>query len=268
MGKSARTRRFDTRKMLLLIAALGALAAPARAADLSVAPLYKAPPPSTPAYPYSQAGLYWGVTTFASQTAVNVNAPGANVGQATIDGGSIGVLAGWSTPINKGANFFALEGSISAQNINGSTQQAAGVLSFKGPYRVEGIAKVGMPCTNLAAYFPTLGSVLPTLPGLPSGYSLASNCHAYVGAGAAGEDISATLNMNTGGTASSGSEWSMSGVAKIGQIWQLTNGSAIETWLEYETNGRSFGITSGSPKFTPSIEGQAHRIMLGLNYML
>jgi len=252
------------RRYLTAIGALALLSSTAFAADLPV----KAAPPTTPAFPYSQAGAYWGVTTFASQTAVNVNAPGANVGQATIDGGSIGLLAGYSMPVNKGANFFALEGNISAQSINGSTQQTAGVLSIKGPYRVEAIAKYGMPCANIAAYFPTLGSVLPTLPGLPAGYSLASNCHAYIGGGAAGEDISATLNMNGGGSVSSGSEWSLAAVAKFGQIWQLTNGSAIETWVEYESNGRSFSVGSGVPKLTPSIEGQAHRIMVGLNYML
>jgi opacity protein-like surface antigen len=250
-------------RKLLLTAALTVLAMPAVAADMAV----KAAA-TVPAYPYSTSGLYWGVTTFASQTAVNVNAPGATAGQATIDGGSIGLLAGWSTPIARGAGFFALESSISAQNINGSTQQTAGVLSIKGPYRVEAIAKVGMPCANITAYFPSLGSVLPTLPGLPAGYTSALNCHAYIGGGAAGEDISAQLNMNGGGTVSSGSEWSTAAVAKLGQIWQLTNGSAVETWIEYETNGKTFGINGGAPMFTPSIQGQAHRIMLGLNYML
>lgn len=254
-------------RKLLLVAALTSLAMPAMAADLSVAPLLTKAPPSTPAYPYSTAGLYWGVTTFASQTAVNVNAPGATAGQATIDGGSIGLLVGWSAPINRGAGFFALEGSVSAQNINGSTQQGAGVLSFKGPYRVEAIAKVGMPCANITAYFPSLGSVLPTLPGLPAGFSSALNCHAYIGGGAAGEDISATLNV-PGVTVSSGSEWSASAVLKTGQIWQLTNGSAVETWIEYETNGKTFGINSGAPMFTPTVQGQAHRLMVGLNYLL
>ena len=254
-------------KTLIAAALLAALSVPAFAADLSVAPLYKAPPPTAPAYPYNNSGLYWGVTAFASQTAVNVNAPGATAGQATIDGGSIGLLGGWSTPINKGANFFALEASISAQNINGSAQQTAGVLSIKGPYRVEAIAKVGMPCANITAYFPSISSVLPTLPAIPSGLS-ATNCHAYIGGGGAAEDISATLNMVGGGSVGSGSEWSASAVGKLGQIWQLTNGSAVETWIEYESNGKTFGINGGAPMFTPSIQGQAHRIMLGLNYLL
>jgi hypothetical protein len=252
-----------TLRILTTLAALAAAPA-AFAADMAV----KAPPIATaPAFPYSTAGSYWGLTTFASQAAVNVNAPGATAGQATIDGGSIGLLAGYSTPVNKGANFFAVEASISAQNINGSAQQSAGVLSIKGPYRVEAIAKYGMPCANIASYFPSLGSVLPTLPGLPAGFS-ATNCHAYIGGGAAGEDISATLNMNGGGSVSSGSEWSASGVAKLGQIWQLSNGSAIETWAEYETNGKTFGLTGGAPKFTPSVEGQAHRVLVGINWLL
>jgi opacity protein-like surface antigen len=253
------------RKLLLLTTALTALAVPAMAADQSRPPL-KAPPVTT-AYPYDVAGTYWGLTTFASQTAVNVNAPGSNIGQASIIGGSIGVLAGWSTPINNRANFLAFEVSASAQNINGSTQQAAGVLSLKGPWRLEGIVKYGMPCANIAAYFPNLGGVLPTLPGLPAGSSVANNCHAYIGGGLAGEDISAKLNMNTGGS-SGGSEWSTAAVLKTGQIWQMTNGSAVETFLEYESNGRTFGINSGAPKFTPSIQGQAHRIMAGVNFLL
>lgn len=251
------------RRLLLLTAALVVIAAPAYAADMAV----KATPPLTSAYPYSTAGLYWGVTTFASQTAVNVNAPGANAGQATIDGGSIGVLGGYSMPINGGAGFAAFEASVSAQNINGSTQQAAGSLALKGPYRVEGVAKIGMPCSNILSYFPSLGITLPTLPGVPAGLT-ATNCHAYVGGGAAGEDISATLNMNGGGSISSGQEWSASGVLKFGQIWQLSSGAAVDTFVEYETNGKTFGLDSGSPKFTPSIQGQAHRFMAGLNFDL
>jgi hypothetical protein len=257
-------RRITMFKSLTLAAALTALAVPVMAADQGL-PL-KAPP-TTAAFPYNTAGAYWGITTFASQTAVNINAPGATSGQASIMGGSLGVLGGYSMPVNKGANFLAFEFSASRQNINGSAQQTAGVLSIKGPWRLEAIVKYGMPCANLAAYFPNLGSVLPTLPGLPAGFT-ATNCHAYIAGGGAGEDISATLNMNGGGSVSSGSEWSAAAVAALGQIWQLSNGSAVDTFIKYETNGRTFGLMSGAPHATPSIQGQAHRIMVGANFDL
>jgi opacity protein-like surface antigen len=255
-----RTLRFG-----ISLAAVLAVAPAAFAADLAV----KAPvaAPTTPAYPYSVAGAYWGVTAYASQTSLDVNAPGSNTGNVTAVGGSAGLLAGWSMPVNGGANFARFEASAAAQNIGTSAAQANGVLSFKGPWRIEGVAEYGMPCANIAAYFPNVGNILPTLPAIPSGLT-ATNCHAYAGLGAAAEDISATLNMNTGGSVSQGSEWSASMIGKFGQIWQLTNGSAVETWIEYETNGKSFSLDSGGPKATPSIQGQDHKILLGVNYLL
>jgi hypothetical protein len=237
-----------------------AMITPAFAADLPV----KAPPASI--YPYTVPGVYWGLTTYASQTNLNVNAPGSNTGDMSVIGGSLGVVAGWSTPMNSGKNFARFEVSASGQNINGTASQSAGVLSIKGPWRIEGVAEYGMPCANLTAYFPNLGGILPTLPPIPSGLT-ATNCHAYAGLGAAAEDISAKLNMNGGGV-SQGSEWSGALVGKIGQIWQLTNGAAVETWVEYEGNGRSFGLNMGTPRLTPSIQGQDHKILAGVNFLL
>jgi hypothetical protein len=250
-------------KRVLGILAAGLLGSTAYAADLPV----KAPPlPAATAYPYQTAGLYWGVTAYAAQTSLNVNAPGADSGDVVAVGGSVGLLGGYSMPLSGGAAFGAFEVSAATQNIGASGAQSAGILSFKGPWRVEAIAKYGVPCANLTSMLPNLGSILPTLPALPAGL-VATNCHAYIGGGAAGEDISATLNLNTGGSVGSGSEWSLSGVIKTGQIWQLSSGAAVETWIEYETNGRSFGL-SGSPMFTPSIQGQDHKILVGINYML
>lgn len=229
------------------------------AADLPV----KAPPmPVASAYPYTSAGAYWGLTTYASDTTFNVNAPGSNVGEVSAIGGSIGVLLGYSRPINGGAEFVRFEASAAAQNLNGTSSQTAGLLSMKGPWRVEGIAEVGMPCANILAYLPSnLGSLLPTLPALPTGL-VATNCHAYAGGGIAGEDISAQLTP----AGSQGSEWSAAGVVKTGQIWQLANGYAVDTWVEYESNGRSIGLNTGGPMFTPSIQGQAHKIIAGINW--
>lgn len=229
------------------------------AADMPV----KAPPmPVVSAYPYTTAGAYWGLTTFASDTTFNVNAPGSNVGEVSAIGGSIGVLLGYSMPIRGGANFLRFEASAAAQNLNGTSSQTAGLLSMKGPWRIEGIAEIGMPCANIVAYLPAnLGNLIPTLPAIPSGLT-ATNCHAYAGAGAAGEDISATLVP----AGAQGSEWSAAAVGKIGQIWQLANGYAVDTWIEYESNGRSIGLNTGGPMFTPSIQGQAHKIIAGVNF--
>jgi hypothetical protein len=247
------------RNFFLSSTALVALAMPAMAADMPV----KAPPlQPTTAYPYTTSGIYWGLTAFASDTTFNVNAPGSNTGDVSAIGGSIGVLLGWSTPINGGAQFVRIEGSAAAQNLNGTASQTAGILSMKGPWRVEGVAEIGMPCANIVAYLPAnLGSLLPTLPALPTGL-VATNCHAYIGGGAAGEDISANLTP----VGSQGSEWSGAGVVKTGQIWQLANGYAVETWIEYESNGRSIGLNSGGPMFTSSIQGQTHKITTGVNF--
>jgi opacity protein-like surface antigen len=247
------------RNLLLAGAAVIALSASALAADMPV----KAPPmPVATAYPYTTAGAYWGITTYASDTTFNVNAPGTNTGEVSAIGGSIGVLLGYSMPINSGAEFVRFEGSAAAQNLNGTSQQTAGILSMKGPWRLEGVAEVGMPCANIVAYLPAnLGSLLPTLPALPTGL-VATNCHAYVGGGIAGEDISANLTP----AGSQGSEWSAAGVVKTGQIWQLANGYAVDTWVEYESNGRSIGLNTGGPMFTPSIQGQAHKIIAGINF--
>jgi len=246
------------RRLLPVLALLAATGA-ASAADLPI----KAPPlPATTAYPYTTAGAYWGVTSFASDTTFNVNAPGSNTGEISAIGGSIGVLLGYSMPINKGAEFARFEVSAAAQNLNGTSSQTAGLLSMKGPWRVEGVAEIGMPCANILAYLPAnFGSLVPTLPALPTGL-VATNCHAYVGGGVAGEDISATLIP----AGSQGSEWSAAGVVKTGQIWQLANGYAVDTWVEYESNGRSIGLTTGGPMFTPSIQGQAHKIIAGINF--
>src|ERR1700726_3207284 len=109
------------RKFVLLTMALTALAMPAMAADMPT----KAPPaPVATAYPYSVAGLYWGITTYASQTTLNVNAPGADSGAMAVVGGSLGGVIGYSMPINKGANFAAFELSAAGQNIGGSSTQA------------------------------------------------------------------------------------------------------------------------------------------------
>ncbi len=244
---------------LALLAATGA----ASAADLPV----KAPPPVTaPIYPYTVPGVYWGLTTYASQTNLGVNAPGSNSGDMSIIGGSLGVLLGYSMPVNSGKNFARFEVSAAGQNINGTSSQSAGILSIKGPWRVEGVAEYGVPCGMLTAYFPSLGSILPTLPAIPSGLT-ANNCHAYVGLGAAAEDISAKLNMNGNLGVSQGSVWSAAMIGKMGQIWQLTNGSAVETFMEYEGNGRAFGLT-GAPKSGTSIQGQDHKIIAGINFLL
>jgi opacity protein-like surface antigen len=252
------------RKLLLLTTALTALAMPAMAADMPV----KAPPAvAQPIYPYTVPGIYWGVTTYASQTNLNVNAPGSNAGDMSVIGGSLGVVAGYSMPVNNGKNFARFEVSAAGQNINGTASQSAGLLSIKGPWRIEGVAEYGMPCANIAAYFPNLGGILPTLPAIPSGL-VATNCHAYAGLGAAAEDISAKLNMNGGAGVSQGSAWSGALIGKMGQIWQLTNGAAVETWLEYEGGGRTFDVNMGAPKFTPSVQGQDHKIIAGINFLL
>lgn len=246
------------KKLLLAGVSLLALALPGLAADLM--PL-KAPVLKPIAYPYTTSGFYGGLTTYLSVQTVNVNTPvvGAN-GALSANGGSIGGVLGYSIPIFGGAEFAALEGSAAWQNIGG---QSTSAISFTGPARLELLAKIGMPFAQFLADFPTLNlsSVLPTLPAVPAGLTT-TNAHIYLGAGFAAEDISATIMGQSTGTA-----WSLSGVARFGTIWQLTSGAAVDTWVEYEGNGKSIGVTP-APGLLPGVEGQTHKALAGVSFLL
>jgi outer membrane immunogenic protein len=110
LGKSARVSAL----LLLALAAAGS----ARAADLSVAPLYKAPPVvATPAYNWSgfyvglNGGGGWGTSTWDSAGSLNLS------------GGVVGGTAGlnWQT----GHAVLGLEGDADWSNLKGSTTSAA-----------------------------------------------------------------------------------------------------------------------------------------------
>lgn len=246
------------KNLFLAGVALALCTGSAFAADLM--PL-KAPVVKSVVYPYTTSGWYGGVTTYMSVQSVNVNTPvpGAN-GSLTANGGSIGGVFGYSIPIMGGAEFAALEASAAWQNLGG---QSTSAISFSGPARLELLAKVGMPFAQFLADFPTLnlGAILPTLPAVPAGLTT-TNAHIYLGAGFAAEDISATI-MNQG----TGTAWSLSGVARFGTIWQLTSGAAVDTWVEYEGSGKAIGVTP-APGFLPGVEGQTHKVLAGVSFLL
>jgi hypothetical protein len=246
------------KKLLLAFALL--LPGSAWAADLPLPT--KAPAVAAPIYPYSTAGIYGGITTFMSDQTVNVGSPiPGTSGSLSATGGSVGIVGGYSMPINHGAEFAALQFSGAWQNLDGSA--SAGLLNFKGPFRGEVLAKVGMPWSQITTYFPTLTNLfgsLPTLPLIPAGLTT-TTAHAYVGGGVAFEDISASVMQQTG------TEWSISGVARLGTLWQLTSGAAVDTWIEYEGTGKSLSV-SGSPMFTPTVQGQNSKWLAGVDFLL
>lgn len=94
------------------------LAAPAaRAADLSVAPLYKAPPVvATPAYNWS--GFYLGANAGGGWSTSHWDSTGSFNGSGGVAGGTVGL--NWQT----GHAVFGIEGDIDWANVKGTTTPA------------------------------------------------------------------------------------------------------------------------------------------------
>jgi len=95
----------------LLVAAQGA-----RAADLSVAPLYKAPPAAGPAYNWS--GFYLGVNGGGGWG----DSHWQGIGRVDTSGGQAGGTAGYNWQFGQGV--FGLEGDIDWSGVKGSSDIA------------------------------------------------------------------------------------------------------------------------------------------------
>jgi outer membrane immunogenic protein len=118
MSKNSKNRRSEI-ALVAAIALLGLAAAPsARAADLSVAPLYKAPPVVAPTA-YNWSGIYvganggggWGTSNWDSAGSFNVS--------GVVVGGTAG--GNWQM----GHAVIGLEGDVDWSNLKGSTTSAA-----------------------------------------------------------------------------------------------------------------------------------------------
>lgn len=106
---------------LLPAMALWLLAAPAAAlaADLSVAPLYKAPPAPAVPPPYNWSGFYLGANGGGGWSTSHWDSAGSTNGSGGVIGGTAGL--NWQT----GHAVFGLEGDIDWSNVKGTTTSAA-----------------------------------------------------------------------------------------------------------------------------------------------
>lgn len=93
--------------------------APADAADLSVAPLYKAPPAPVVAPAYNWSGFYLGANGGGGWSTSHWDSVGSTNGSGVVVGGTAGL--NWQT----GRAVFGLEGDIDWSNVKGSTTSAA-----------------------------------------------------------------------------------------------------------------------------------------------
>ena len=97
----------------LVVAAAGA-----HAADLSVAPLYKAPPAPVAPPPYNWSGFYLGVNGGGGWSTSHWDSFGSTNGSGGVVGGTAGL--NWQT----GHAVFGIEGDIDWSNIKGTTTTA------------------------------------------------------------------------------------------------------------------------------------------------
>lgn len=200
------------KRLLLASVALVAFCSAALAANKPITPYS--------GYPYGGAGFYYGIYTEAGGGSVTT--PGAAPDLTTTSMG-VGGLVGYAWGGPNSPAFYAVEAMFGWNNINGS---AAG-FSFSGPAAFEQRFIFGSPIASLLSIFPTLN--LPTVapfPQFPNGATV-SNVQAYLMAGLHEDDISFDF---TG--VSSGHEWRVAPSVGIGMRGQLTNGVAVDAWVE------------------------------------
>ena len=157
-------------KLRMMIAAL-ALLAPvvAHAADLPV----KAA--ATPyAYPSTKCGMYYGVNTMGTTSAVENAAVGTQYVQ-----GAVGLTLGYTCPVGA-VGYWFVDGMFDFANLNGN----ANGLSLSGPAQFEQRFGFGAPVNEVLAIIPGLSALqnaLPSLPVLPGASVTTSNPYLYVG---------------------------------------------------------------------------------------
>lgn len=239
-------------KKFAIVAALAALALPAAAADLPT----KAPPRSSAlfsGYPYSGSGFYFGINSLGGGGSVAAAGVGVNPNSVVSTemglGGTLGYVYG------NGNVFYAVEAMFDWNNFNGS----APGFSFGGPATFEQRVKVGTPLNNFLSLFPSLNlPTVPPFPSLPNG-QVATNIHPYLSAGLREDDVSLNFNL------SRDRAWKVMPVLGTGMMGQLTNGVAIDTWVEvgFGDTGLCAGAlpTGGCGKI-----GNQYRVGLGLYY--
>lgn len=145
------------------MAALALMAAPAVAADLSVAPIYKAPPPPpanwTGTYLGLSGGGVWGNAQIYSGVTGLVETPWFD-----LRGGLVGITAG--TQIQNGSWVLGFEGDVSAVNKSGSAFQVPPGVGFNHEVKERWLAtyrgRIGVANDNWL-FYATAGGAMASL---------------------------------------------------------------------------------------------------------
>lgn len=212
------------KKGLLLSIALGLLAQSAFAADL---PVVKAAPVNLYQYP-TGSGLYYGVNTMGTSTAIENAAIGTQVVQ-----GAIGLTVGYTWAIGSGFTF--IDGHFDFANLNGS----ANGFSLSGPAQFEQRWGFGAPVNLLISLIPGLASLQNAVPGLiplPSGITV-NTSNPYIFAGLHEDDTGVSNGL------ASFKQFVISESIGIGNKTRLSNGVVFDPWAEYVFGSNSIGAS-------------------------
>jgi hypothetical protein len=124
----------------------------------------------------------------------------------------------------------AAEGMFKVRNVNGGQPG----FSFDGPVSFEERFKIGLPLEKVLSFIPNLGlPTAPPFPALPAGTTLL-NSKSYLMAGFIQDD-----NSNAFPGLHPFKEWKISASVGMGMIGQLSNGTALDVWLETVFPNRS-----------------------------
>jgi hypothetical protein len=245
---------------LFALLAITAGVASAVAADLPPppAPVFKAPPSIVAnGYPYETSGLFFGLFTEGGGGSVNASVPGVAAASLTTTQAGLGVTAGYAWG-QKGNPFaFSIEGDFGWTNFNGGT---AG-LSLSGPLFFEQRFVVFTPYKTIADLFPSFPNLgtLPPFSTLPAGVT-ASNQQLGLFVGLREDDIS----LNFPGVAAN-REWHLAPEIGIAQMEQLSNHSAMRTWVKTVFPGDK-GLCVGPVANACASLGQQYKVGLGVYF--
>lgn len=235
-------------KYLAFIAALFASTA-AFAADIPT----KAPPVQPFQYPQA-SGWYAMVGTEGGGGSVSISAPGVNTNSLVSNSIGINIGVGYTQAIANSSMFWALEGSAGYTNFNGS----APGLSWSGPLEFDFRGIVSAPINQIAAFFPSLGITMPSLSGLPAGFTAVSSRY-YIGAGFDATDNSLAFGSNLNKV------WGFAPtVYPAGMLVQLTNGSAADIYTKVRLNEN--GICTNSTALGMACGRANVEVLAGLKY--
>lgn len=185
----------------------------AAAADLpSKAPLFGS------AFPSTKCGMYYGVGTGGSATAVT---GAAAVGTQMISG-DLDAILGYTCPLGA-TGFWFVEGSLGVTNLNGSVNG----LATSGPMIAIERIGAGSPLNALINPFGNTLAV-PSLPILPSGIT-AGPALPYFFAGMIEQQLDVATSK----------QWLIAPIVGLGMIYRLSNGSVADVWAGLQMNSQS-----------------------------